>query len=345
MVRRKILWTVLGTFVLTVATTVLASWFVWRDLHTPLHLPPEGAWLEVAPGTPLFRVADELNERGIVRYPQLLRLHARLSGDATRIRAGEYQLAPGLTPVTLLDKLVRGDVFLHSLTIVEGSRFSEMLAQLRRHPAIVATDLTPEDIMAALGKPDVHPEGQFFPDTYRFARGTTDLNLLRQAHAALDRILFEAWDNRSDLSVLEHPYEALILASIIEKETGLASERREISGVFHRRLQLGMRLQTDPTVIYGLGEDFQDRLRSADLTRDTPYNTYTRFGLPPTPIALSGRAAIEAAVNPLDGEVLYFVATGLPDGSHYFSITLEEHNRAVQRYLERRRSVTQGNPQ
>jgi UPF0755 protein len=342
MVRRKVLRALLGTALLTVAAAVLAGWFVWRDLHTPLNLPPEGAWLEVAPGTPLFRVADELSERGIVRYPQLLRLHARLSGDGTRIRAGEYQLAPGLTPVTLLDRLVRGDVFLHSLTIVEGARFADMLAALRRHPAVTATDLTADDIMASLGKPDVHPEGQFFPDTYRFARGTTDFNLLRQAHAALERILTEAWDNRSDLSVLEHPYQALILASIIEKETGLASERRQISGVFHRRLQVGMRLQTDPTVIYGLGDDFQDRLRSADLTRDTPYNTYTRFGLPPTPIALSGRAAIEAAVNPEDGDVLYFVATGLPDGSHYFSATLEEHNRAVQRYLERRRSATQG---
>lgn len=341
MASRKILWTVLGITAVTVTAAILAGWWLWRDLNTPLNLPPEGAWLEVAPGTSLSGVADELNGRGIVRYPQLLRLHARLSGDATRIRAGEYQLAPGLTPITLLEQLVRGDVYLHSVTIVEGSRFQDMLATLRRHPAIDDSGLDAGEIMAALGKPDVHPEGQFFPDTYRFARGTADIILLRQAHGAVEGILFAAWENRSDLSVLEHPYEALILASIIEKETGLASERRRISGVFHRRLQQGMRLQTDPTVIYGLGDEFQDRLRSADLTRDTPYNTYTRFGLPPTPIALSGRAAIEAAVNPEDGDALFFVATGLPDGSHYFSATLDEHNRAVQRYLERRRSVSQ----
>ncbi len=339
---RRLAWTVAVIALAALAAASITAWALWRDLHTPLALSAQGEWLEVAPGTSWSRVADDLAERGLLKHPRVLRLYGRLSGDAVRIRAGEYHLQPGLTPVTLLDRLVQGEVFLHTITVVEGWRFSDMLMALRAHPAISASVLSPEEIMTALGKPDVHPEGQFFPDTYRFARGTTDVDLLRQAHAALERVLQHAWENRSeDAAALNHPYEALTLASIIEKETGLASERRQISGVFHRRLQLRMRLQTDPTVIYGLGDDFQDRLRSADLARDTPYNTYTRFGLPPTPIALAGRAAIEAALNPEDGEALYFVATGLPDGSHYFSATLDEHNRAVQRYLERRRSMAQ----
>ncbi len=341
-VMRRIAWTLAAVSLAALAGASITAWTLWRDLHAPLDLSLQGEWLEVAPGTAWSRVAADLADRGLLEHPRALTLYGRLSGDAVRIRAGEYHLLPGLTPVTLLEKLVQGEVYLHTITVVEGWRFSDMLVALRAHPAITASELSPEEIMTALGKPDVHPEGQFFPDTYRFARGTTDLDLLRQAHAALERVLQRAWDNRSeDATSLNHPYEALTLASIIEKETGLASERRQISGVFHRRLQLRMRLQTDPTVIYGLGDEFQDRLRSADLTRDTPYNTYTRFGLPPTPIALAGRAAIEAAVNPEDGEALYFVATGLPDGSHYFSATLDEHNRAVQRYLERRRGMTQ----
>jgi UPF0755 protein len=308
--------------------------------QSSLDIPEAGAWLDIPPGTALARVAAQLAERELIEHPRLFAWYARYTGDATRVHAGEYLLQPGLTPITLLDRLVRGDVFLHQFTIVEGWRFVELLDLLRAHPALFVTGIEADGIMAALGKPDLHPEGQFLPETYRFPRGTTDLELLRQAHGALERTLEQVWINQVDAGPLRAPYDALILASIIEKETGLASERRTIAGVFHRRLRLGMRLQTDPTVIYGLGDDFDGRLRTADLTRDTPYNTYTRTGLPPTPIALPGRAAVEAAVDPEDGDALYFVATGLPDGSHYFSATLEEHNRAVQRYLERRRSLS-----
>jgi UPF0755 protein len=328
-----------GSLVAIIVAAVLASSYVWRELNRPLDIPDAGAWLDIPPGTALARVAAHLAERELIEHPRLLAWYARYTGDATRVHAGEYLLQPGLTPIGLLDRLVRGDVYLHQFTIVEGWRFAELLNLLRAHPALVVTGIEADAIMAALGKPQLHPEGQFLPETYRFPRGTTDLELLRQAHGALERTLERVWSHQVDAGPLRDPYDALILASIIEKETGLASERRTIAGVFHRRLRLGMRLQTDPTVIYGLGDDFDGRLRSADLTRDTPYNTYTRAGLPPTPIALPGRAAIEAAVDPEDGDALYFVATGLPDGSHYFSATLEEHNRAVQRYLERRRAL------
>ena len=192
--------------------------------------------------------------------------------------------------------------------------------------------------MSALGAPGVDPEGQFAPDTYNFPRGTSDLTILEQAHGRLQDQLESIWRERSPTAAVTTPYEALILASIIEKETALASERRQISGVFNRRLQRGMRLQTDPTVIYGLGADFDGNLRRADLDRDTPYNTYTRRGLPPTPIALPGIESLRAAVDPDESDTLYFVATGAPDGSHTFSATLEAHNQAVAAYLRRLRS-------
>jgi UPF0755 protein len=238
-----------------------------------------------------------------------------------------------MTPLTLLDKLVAGEVVLHQLTIVEGSRFADMLAALRAHPAIVASALDGDAIMAALGAPGVHPEGQFFPDTYRFARGTAELEVLRRAHEALVARLAAAWGNRDPAITLRSEYDALVLASIIEKETALAAERPLIAGVFHRRLERNMRLQTDPTVIYGLGTAFDGNLRRRDLETDGPYNTYTRAGLPPTPIALPGQGSLEAAVSPDSGDAIYFVATGRDDRSHYFSATLEEHERAVREYL------------
>ena len=224
-------------------------------------------------------------------------------------------------------------MFLHQLTVVEGWRFAEFLAALRAHPAIIAGNMSGAEIMTELGAPEVHPEGQFYPDTYRFPKGTPEIEVLRAAHAALQDRLDTAWQNRNPDTQLQTPYDALILASIIEKETALASERGLISGVFHQRLARGMRLQTDPTVIYGIGESFDGNLRSRDLATDTPYNTYTRSGLPPTPIALAGGPSLEAAVAPEITDALYFVATGRPDGSHYFSATLEEHDRAVRDYL------------
>jgi UPF0755 protein len=233
---------------------------------------------------------------------------------------------------------VAGEVYLHQITIVEGSRFSEVLAALRSHEAVAATDLDEDAIMSALGTPGVHPEGQFFPDTYRFPHGTSDVEVLRVAHEALASRLQDAWRNRSPELLIKTDYEALILASIIEKETSLASERTLIAGVFHERLRRNMRLQTDPTVIYGMGDAFDGNLRRQDLERDTPYNTYTRAGLPPTPIALPGAGSIEAAVAPEVTGAVYFVATGRGDGSHYFSATLEEHERAVRDYLRQLRS-------
>lgn len=306
--------------------------FGWHALLAPLAIPPEGATLEVASGAPLRRVTADLAERGYLRNSWWLATYARGTGDATRIRAGEYLLTPGLTPLTLLDKLVAGDVVLHQVTIVEGSRFADMLAALRAHPAIVASALDGDAIMTALGAPGVHPEGQFFPDTYRFARGTPELEVLRSAHAALVTRLDNVWRNRDPAITLRSEHDALVLASIIEKETALAAERPLIAGVFHRRLERNMRLQTDPTVIYGLGAAFDGNLRRRDLDTDGPYNTYTRAGLPPTPIALPGQGSLEAAVSPDSGDAIYFVATGRADGSHYFSATFEEHQRAVREY-------------
>lgn len=313
--------------------------FAWRALHAPLAISGDGAWVEIASGTPLRRVSRDLAARGLLKYPRLLTAYARITGDATKVRAGEYQLAAGTTALGLIDKVVSGQVYLHQITIVEGWRFDELLAALRAHPAIKPSELDGEAVMTALGEPGIHPEGQFYPDTYRFPRGTTDVELLRTAHTALRTRLAAAWERRAEGTRLADPYQALILASIIEKETALPAERPLISGVFHERLRRGMRLQTDPTVIYGLGAAFDGNLRRQDLDRDTPYNTYTRSGLPPTPIALPGGAAIDAAVAPEPTDAIYFVATGLPDGSHYFSATLEEHERAVREYLRKLRGA------
>jgi UPF0755 protein len=328
----------LAVVLLVAAVAAALAGLAWRELNAPMTVAAEGEWLRVPSGTSLRRVTAELAERGVLDKPWLLALYGGATGDATRIRAGEYQVPPGTTPLTLLAKLVAGEVYLHQITIVEGSRFGEMLAALRAHPAIAATELGADAIMSALGAPGVHPEGQFFPDTYRFPHGTADVEILRIARAALTARLQEAWGARSPDIRLANEYEALILASIIEKETGLAAERKLISGVFHERLRRNMRLQTDPTVIYGMGAAFDGNLRRQDLERDTPYNTYTRAGLPPTPIALPGAASIEAAVTPEITGALYFVATGLGDGSHYFSATLEEHEGAVREYLRRLRS-------
>jgi len=331
-------WIALGAFVGAVAAGAAFTAFAWRALHAELPIPPDGAWLEVASGAPLRRVTADLAQRGLLDHPLLVVIYARLRGDATRIRAGEYQLARGITPLSLVDKLVSGQVFQHQLTIVEGWRFADLLSAVRAQDAIRAGTLSGAEIMAELGEPGVHPEGQFFPDTYFFPRGTTDVELLKTAHQSLLEHLAKAWDARRADVQLRTPYDALILASIIEKETALPAERRLISGVFQQRLRRNMRLQTDPTVIYGLGDAFDGNLRRLDLERDTPYNTYTRAGLPPTPIALPGNASLEAATDPENTDALYFVATGRGDGSHYFSATLEEHEHAVRDYLRRLRN-------
>ncbi|MCC5869762.1 MAG: endolytic transglycosylase MltG [Gammaproteobacteria bacterium] len=334
---RRLLITLLMLCLLAVAGGVAGYAWLERYLDAPMRIDEGGARLDVGSGQSLSALATGLAGREIMTHPRVFARWARWQGADQRIQAGEYLLPAGATPRTLLAMLVQGRVVLHPLTVVEGWRFDEMLAALRAHEAVRDTGMSAAEIMAALGEPDLHPEGLFFPDTYRFARGTSDLDILRQARERMRRQLEDAWSQRAEGLPLASPYEALILASIIEKETGLDAERERVSGVFVRRLRLGMRLQTDPTVIYGLGADFGDRLRRDDLRRDTPYNTYTRHGLPPTPIALAGQRSLRAAVNPADGDELYFVATGRPDGSHYFSVTLEEHNRAVARYLQRMR--------
>lgn len=311
---------------------------IWADryLNEPMNLASEVHLLDVANGRSLTSVVNELAEQGILRHPRILAAYGRFSGTAQSIQAGEYELKLGTTPRLLLEQLVQGRVKLHALTIVEGWTVAELLEAVRAHPAIEQTldSDTPDDLAMAVGIGSAHPEGWFFPETYRFPRATTDIDLLRRAHALMQERLSEAWDARQSGLILDTPYQALILASIIERETALESERAEIAGVFARRLEKGMRLQTDPTVIYGLGASFNGNLTRKHLETDTPYNTYTRFGLPPTPIALPGRDALRAAVNPARGDALYFVATGREDGSHYFTATLSEHNAAVAKYLE-----------
>ena len=313
-------------------------------LDAPVDVPGDGAELEIRQGSSFRQVSDELAARGIVAHPTFFRLYARLSGKAGSIHAGEYQIESGATPRQLLDRFVAGDVTLYSFTIVEGWTFRELMSALAADPVVVNT-MQHEDwpaLLASLDTEEQHPEGLFLPETYRFPKGTTDADLLRQANGLLRDVLAEEWAGRVTNLPLKTPYEALVLASIVEKETALASERPRIAGVFVRRLLAGMRLQTDPTVIYGVGEDFDGNLTRRHLRTDTPYNTYTRGGLPPTPIALAGRAAINAALNPADGTELFFVATGLGDGSHKFSDTKEEHDKAVQEYLARQRAGNDG---
>ena len=324
----------LGLVLLALLAAGGVAWWAWQQLDAPGPAAQEVV-IEVPSGASLARIAARLEEAGVLEHAKLFEWYGRGYGFAGRIRAGEYRFPPRSTPRQVMERLLSGEVVLHAVTIVEGWTYTQMRAAIAAHPAIRATldDVDDEQLMARLGRDGEFPEGWFLPETYRFPRGTTDFELLRLAHDAMQRALAAAWAERQDALPLRSAYEALILASIIEKETGLAEERPEIAGVFVRRLERGMRLQTDPTVIYGVGPGFEGRLRRVHLDTDTPYNTYTRHGLPPTPIALPGRASLAAAVQPLDGRTLYFVATGRPDGSHTFSETLEQHNRAVQRYL------------
>ncbi len=303
---------------------------------TPLALAQEETLL-VRPGTSLKAVAAELRQRGILQQPTYLVLLARWLGVAGKIKAGEYRLRPGTTSEQLLEQLTAGQVRQYALTLIEGETFRDMMKRIAAAPALEQTlpEHEPGTVMAAIGYPGLHPEGRFLPETYHYPRGTRDVDLLRRAFREMEAFLDREWARRAPDLPLKTPYEALILASIVEKETGLASERPQIAGVFIRRLNKGMRLQTDPTVIYGMGDRFDGDIRFRDLRRDTPYNTYTRAGLPPTPIAMPGKAAIRAVLHPADGDSLYFVARG--DGSHEFSATLAEHNRAVDRYQRKRR--------
>lgn len=319
---------------------VVGAWLGLRHyedswLDTPLSALQQPVVFQLPAGSSLTAVAASLEKAGWLDRPSIWIRHANRTGGATRIKAGEYLLQPGTTPASLLRQFVAGSVLLHTLTIPEGWTFRQALTAIQAHPVIVVefAGLTQDEVMNRLGLAGRHPEGLFFPDTYRFARGTTDRELLQQAHTRLEEALASAWRKRRRELPLRTPYEALILASIVEKETGAPDERPLIAGVFVNRLRIGMRLQTDPSVIYGLGESFDGNLRRRDLQNDTPYNSYTRAGLPPTPVALVGRAALEAAVRPAATEALYFVATGNDDGRHYFATSLIAHNSNVARHL------------
>lgn len=312
-----------------------AWWWLDDYLFAPLDVPADGYVLDVVRGSSLTGVTDELANAGLLRYPQVLAWYGRATGQAARIQAGEYTLTQDATPSSVLNQLVEGRVTLHALTILEGWTVPDLLAALGRHAAIRQTlnIETAEELARALELDYPHAEGWFFPDTYHFPRGTTDVELLNTAHTLMVEQLADAWAGRAIGTGLNSPYEVLILASIVERESALQSERPQIAGVFSRRLSRGMRLQTDPTVIYGIGPAFDGNLTRRHLGTDTPYNTYMRKGLPPTPIALPSESALRAAVNPDSGNALYFVATGRDDGSHTFTATLEEHNAAVARYL------------
>jgi UPF0755 protein len=315
-----------------------------RSLDQPLSLTAPLIF-RIPAGARFARVATDLAAQGVVAQPRAWVLYARWIGAAGAIKAGEYQIDPGMTPRALLEKLVLGQVLLHSLTIVDGWRVSDLMLAMRRNPDIRTTlPLKAPDLMAAVGAPGVNPEGQFLPETYRFPSNTADVELLRQAHTALERALKAAWTSRDPDLPLKTPEELLIMASIVQKESALPSELPKIAGLYLHRLRIGMRLQADPTVIYGLGDSYDGDLRSVDLRTDGPYNTYTRAGLPPTPIALAGAAAIEATTHPETTDVLFFVASGRSDGSHIFSKTLNAHNAAVAAYVARQRQRAAAEP-
>ncbi|MEJ2142039.1 MAG: endolytic transglycosylase MltG [Gammaproteobacteria bacterium] len=330
---RSLVFKVVG--VLIVAGIIALGWF-WNDyqnfMTSPLNISEQGFRYELKPGMNLTKLVKELAAQGIIKKPRYILWYARLTGKANHIQVGEYELLKNDTPGDFIEKLLNGKVIQHVLTIVEGWNFKQMMDAVNNHESLSHTmkGKTGKEIMAALGYPDEHPEGRFLPDTYHFPRGLTDIEFLKRAYEAMDKYLASEWQNREVGLAVNTPYEALILASIVEKETGLASERRAIAGVFMRRLIKGMRLQTDPTVIYGMGERYKGNIRRRDLQQDTPYNTYRRSGLTPTPIAMPGRDAIHATLHPDESDALYFVSRG--DGSHHFSSTLEEHNAAVIKY-------------
>lgn len=321
--------------ILVLAGSLLLGW-VWMEYQefriTPLKIARGSVVLQVPKGATLAAVARDLKNAGMISNDRYLQWYGRYTGQAKQIRAGEYRLTDDLTPDALLALLVSGRSITYSLTLLEGWSIRQVRAAVAGHEALTQTleGIADEEMMARLGRPGEHPEGRFFPDTYQFTRGMTDLEFLRRALHMMDAELAAAWQRRAEGIPLDTPYEALILASIVEKETGQADERGQIAGVFTRRLRKGMKLQTDPTVIYGMGERFDGNIRRKDLQEDTPYNTYVHPGLPPSPICMPGRDALLAAVDPAPGKSLYFVARG--DGSHAFSETLNEHNAAVRKY-------------
>ncbi len=335
----------LGLFVFIVGVAVLAYQFFQFQLE-PIKLSSEQQTFTIKSGSNIKSIAQKLRLEKIIDDPWLFILMARIKGVETKVRAGEYHLQPDQTTAELLDSFVTGLSIQYSFTIIEGRSFRQMIEGLKKHPAIISTleDKTNDEIMVALNLPEEHPEGLFFPDTYSFPKGTTDIDFLHRAYQLMKQHLAREWENRAADLPFDTSYEALVLASIVEKETGAAFERPLIAGVFVQRLKRKMRLQTDPTVIYGMGVDFDGNIRFRDLKKDTPYNTYLRKGLTPSPIALPGLESIRAVLHPADTKALYFVSKG--DGTHQFSETLEEHNRAVSKFQlngrKARRKATSG---
>ena len=328
--------------ILILAAAAVGGGYYWLEKQFVAQGPAAQALrIDVEPGTSVRSVLAMLQARGALRYPREIELYLRLHGRHLTIKAGTYEIAAGASPAAIVDLLQEGRVILEALTIVEGTSFADLRRSLAGDSDVVTTLAGKSDaqVMSAIGHEGEFPEGRFFPDTYRFAARSTDVEILKLAYASMQRLLDESWSGRAQNLPFNTPYEALILASVVEKETGLANERARIAGVFVTRLRRGMRLQSDPTVIYGLAANYDGEIHTRDLTTDTPYNSYTRLGLPPTPIALPGRDALLAAVHPDETGDLYFVATAAGDGAHHFSKTLEEHNAAVKQYLGRLRQA------
>lgn len=309
------------------------SWFAYSTLSLP-----EGKAVDfsIPPGLSLRAASEQMAESGLGFSPWQFTLLARLLGKSAEIKAGSYEVEPGVTPLILLGKLTHGDFNQDQIVFVEGKTFRQLRALLDAQPWLRHDTLgmNEQEILARLAASERHPEGLFFPDTYIFAKNSSDLEILKRAYRAMQQQLEREWQKRSSLAPLATPYQALIMASLVEKETGLAADREAIAAVFSNRLRLGMPLQTDPSVIYGLGKTFDGNLRKRDLLIDSPYNTYMRTGLPPTPIALPGLASLQASLHPAKTDKLYFVARG--DGSSEFSGNLQDHNRAVNKYQRRK---------
>lgn len=335
--KKALLFTIIVPALLLAAICTYALLQYERFLSQPLKSDTAFIYT-VEPGSNLRVISEDLKQQGLSDFPPVyLQVYGRLTQQAHKIKAGEYQIQPGTNLPEFLSILVSGKVIMNAFTIVEGMTINELLEALHQHPKVLKTLETSsgDEVMKALGIDHKQAEGWFLPETYHFPTGTKDIDFLRRAYQQMQDALAKAWDQRDDDLPYQSPYEALIMASIIEKETGIAEERPEIAGVFVRRLQKGMRLQTDPTVIYGMGDKFDGNLRRTDLRTDTPYNTYTRHGLPPTPICLPSIESIQAALHPAEGNSLYFVATG-EEGRHVFSATLKQHNKAVRRYQLKR---------
>lgn len=337
--RRRLI--VLGAVVGLAVLTAFAAF--WQSLETPLDVPPDGLLVTIPRGASARDVAQELGRKGVLQHPRLWALYARFSGRAEQLKQGEYRLEKGTTAAGLLTQMVAGRTVQYAVTLIDGWTFRRVMQTLRKDPhldhGLKSSDYT--DLIHKLGGPSgMSPEGWFYPNTYFFSNGANELSILRRAYDAMRHYLKLQWSERAPDLPLKTPYQALILASVVEKETGVARERPLIAGVFINRLRKGMRLQSDPTVIYGLGSSYHGDITFKDLRRDTPYNTYVHKGLPPTPISIPSPAAIHAVLHPAHTDYLYFVAKG--NGTHAFSRTYAEQEREVARYQLHRRQAANG---